>query len=282
MSSSRFSQVEGELAAARRSDEVKSQRLSQAASELAAAQRSEEAKSLRLSQVEADLAATRRSEETKALRLAQIEAELATARRSEETKVLRLSQVEAELAATQRSEDAKTSRLYQLEAELAALRRSNEITASRLARVEAELATVRRESEEAKRLLKQMEEKDHPRRLTPEQRTQFLNAVRGLPKGKVILSAVFHNKETHAVGAEILSLLKDSGFNVIEPAPLDFFTAGRPSSGLRIGYLNGSTEPPHVMTLRKGFNAIGLDPPTTNLINAHEDDVVEIQVTPKQ
>ena len=34
------------------------------------------------------------------------------------------------------------------------------------------------------------------------------------------------------------------------------------------------------MTVRKGFSAIGWDLPTTNLVNAQEKNVVEIQVTP--
>ena len=34
------------------------------------------------------------------------------------------------------------------------------------------------------------------------------------------------------------------------------------------------------MTVRKGLSAIGRDLPTTNLVNAHEKDVVEIQITP--
>jgi hypothetical protein len=176
----------------------------------------------------------------------------------------------------------KSSRLSHTEIELAAARRSEEGKSVRLLQVEAELAKARRSADEAKALVKQMEEKQHPRRMTPEQRSQFLNAVRGLPKGKVIVSAFFSNKETHDLGAEILSLLKETGFNVIEPAPLDFFTTSRPSSGIRIGYQNTTNSPSHAMTVRKGFSAIGWDLPTTNLVNAHEEDVVEIQVTPKE
>ncbi len=241
--------------------QTKSSRLSHTEVELATARDSEEAKSLRLSQVAAELAATQRSDEANALRLSQVGADLAAARRSEETKALRLSEIDAELAAARRSE---------------------EIKALLLSQAEAELAKARRTADEAKALVMQMEEKQHPRRMTPEQRTQFLNAVRGLPKGKVIVSAIFNNKETHDLGAEILSLLKDAGFNVIEPAPLDFFTTSRPSSGIRIGYQNTTNSPSHAMTVRKGFSAIGWDLPMTNLVNAHEEDVVEIQVTPKE
>jgi hypothetical protein len=198
---------------------------------------------------------------TKALRLSKVEAELAAARRSEETKALWLSQTAAELVAAQRSDEAKTLRL---------------------SKAEAELAVARRSEEEAKALAKQMEEKQGPRTITPEQRSQFLKAVHGLPTGRVIVSAFFDNKETHDFGAEILSLLKDAGFDVIERAPLNFFTTSRPSSGIRIGSQNITDPPPHFLTVRKGFRAMGLDTPTTNLVNAQEDDVVEIQVTPKQ
>jgi hypothetical protein len=242
-------------------DQTKSSRLSHTEIELAAARRSEEGKSVRLSQVAAELAATQRSDEENALRLSQVGADLAAARLSEETKALRLSEIDAELAAARRSEEMK---------------------ALLFSKAEAELATARRSVEEAKALVKLMEEKQHPRRMTTEQRSQFLNAVHGLPKGKVIVSAIFNNKETHDLGAEILSLLKEAGFNVIEAAPLDFFTTSRPSSGIRIGYQNTTNSPSHVLTVRKGFSAIGWDLPITNLVNAHEEDVVEIQVTPKE
>jgi hypothetical protein len=273
---------QAELAAMRRAEETKTSRLSQVEADLAAARRSEETKTSRLSQVEADLAAARRSEETKTARLSQVEVDLAAARRSEEMNALRLSQVEAELAAARRSEEAKASRLAQVEAELAAARRSEEAKTSRLAQVEAELAATQRSAEEAKGLAKQLEEKQGPRKITPEQRNQFLNAIRGQPTGRVIVSAFFDNKETHDFGAEILNLLKEDGFDVMERAPLNFFTTSRPSSGIRIGCENISNAPSHFFTVRKGFEAMGLDAPTTTIINAQEDDVVEIQVTPKQ
>ena len=239
-------------------------------------------KSSRLSHTETELAAARHSEEAKSVRLSQVAVELAATQRSDEANALRLSQVGADLAATRRSEETKALRLSEIDAELAAARRSEEIKALLLSQAEAELAKARSSADEAKALVKQMEEKQHPRRMTPEQRSQFLNAVRGLPKGKVIVSAIFNNKETHDLGAEILSLLKEAGFNVIEPAPLNFFTTSRPSSGIRIGYQNTTNSPSHVMTVRKGFSAIGWDLPTTNPVNAHEEDVVEIQVTPKE
>ncbi|MEY2527583.1 MAG: hypothetical protein QOE73_2354, partial [Verrucomicrobiota bacterium] len=41
-------------------------------------------------------------------------------------------------------------------------------------------------------------------------------------------------------------------------------------------------EPPQAETIRNGFRAMGWDPPTTTLVNSDADDVVEIQVTPKE
>lgn len=285
----RVSQLETELASARLSEETKSARLSQAAAELAATQRSEEAKTSRLAQVEADLAAAHDSETAKASRLAQLETELTAARGAEGAKTSRVTQLEAELAAARRADETKALRLSQLEAELATARRGDETKAFRLAQVEADLETARREAQEAKTqareakvLVEKNDEKQHPRRLTPEQRTEFLNAVRGMPTGKVIVSAFFNNTETHEIGTEILGLLNEAGFNVIEPAPLDFFTTSRPTSGIRIGFQSTHGAPSHVSTLRKGFTAIGLDPLTTSVVNAHERDVVEIQVTPKE
>lgn len=98
----------------------------------------------------------------------------------------------------------------------------------------------------------------------------------------MIVSAFFDNTEAHETGVEILGLLREAGFNVVESTPLDFFTTSRPPNGIRIGYQNTTTVPSHLTTLRKGFSAIGLDPSTTNPVNAHEKDVVEIQLTPKQ
>jgi len=45
---------------------------------------------------------------------------------------------------------------------------------------------------------------------------------------------------------------------------------------------NISDPPPHFTTVRQGLKAMGLDASTTTLINAREEDVVEIQVTPRQ
>src|SRR5437588_130073 len=142
----------------------------------------------------------------------------------DQTSAVHLSQLKIELTAALRAEQASSSRASQLEAELAAARKADETKALRLAQLEAELATARRSAEEARGLVGKIEEEQHPRRITPEQRTEFLKAVRGMPTGKVIVSAFFNNYETHEVGTEILGLLKEAGFNVIESVPLDFFT----------------------------------------------------------
>jgi hypothetical protein len=103
-----------------------------------------------------------------------------------------------------------------------------------------------------------------------------------MPTGKVIVSAFFDNKETHEFGAQILNLLKEDGFAVIQRAPINFFTTSRPSGGVRIGCENISAPPPHFATVRQGLKAMGVDAPTTTLINAREEGVVEIQVTPRE
>jgi hypothetical protein len=261
-------------------DQTKSLRQSQA--ELAAARRSEETKVSRLEKVETELAAARKSEKAASLRLSQIETELTAAKHSQESIASRLSKTVTELAAARRAIDEKTLLLSQAEAALAAARKSEEEKTLRLSQLEAELAIARRSAEEAETLAKQLEQKQGPRKITPEQRTEFLNAIRGMPTGKVIVSAFFDNQETHEFGAEILSLLKEDGFEVIQRAPLNFFTTSRPSSGVRIGCENISDPPPHFTTVRQGLKAMGLDASTTTLINAREEDVVEIQVTPRQ
>jgi hypothetical protein len=229
---------------------------------------------------EGKIAAPREEDPTKALH--KVRAELASARHSEEEKNARLTKIEIELAAAKRSTESTASRLAQLEKELAAARRATEQKALRLSQVEAELAIARHSADEAKATAQQLERGQGPRRITPEQRTQFLNAVRGLPTGKVIVSALFDNKETHEFAAEMLSLLKQDGFVVTQREPTNFFTTSRPSSGVRIGCEDLSNPPPHLATLRQGFKALGVDAPTTTAINAREEGVVEIQLTPRQ
>jgi hypothetical protein len=233
-----------------------------------------------LRQSQAELSA-RRSEETKASRLEKVETELAAAWKSEKATSLRLSQIETELTAAKHSQESMASRLSKTETELAAARRATDEKTLRLSQVEAELAIARRSAEGAETLTKQLEQKQGARKITSEQRTEFLKAIRGMPTGKVIVSAFFDNKETHEFGTQILGLLKEDGFEVIQRAPLNFFTASRPASGVRIGCENISDPPPHFTTVRQGLKAIGLDAPTTMLINAREEDVVEIQVTPR-
>ena len=213
--------------------------------------------------------------------LEQTQAELAAVRQSDEAKTLHFSEVEKELAATKRSEELMISHLSQIEMDLAAARRVAEEKALRLSQVEAELARARHSADEAKAMATQLEQKQGPRKITSEERAQFLNAVRGRPTGKVLVSAFFDNKETHEFGQEILMLLRDGGFEVIQRTPSNFFSTARPSNGVRIGCEDIVNPPPHFATVEAGFRAIGLDTPMTTLINTREKDVVEIQVTPK-
>jgi DNA-binding response OmpR family regulator len=211
-----------------------------------------------------------------------IQAELTAVRRSEEAKAMRLSQVEKELATTKRSEESMASRLSRVEKELAAARRVTEEKALRLSQVEAELARARISVEEARSIGRQVEQKQGPRKITPEQRAQFLNTVRGRPTGKVIVSVFFDHKETYDFGQEILNVVKEGGFEVIQSAPSNFFSSARPPDGVSIGCEDTVSPPPHFVTVDEGFRAIGVDAPITTLINAREKDVVEIQVTPVQ
>ena len=220
-------------------------------------------------------------EQDQAKALEQIRAELAAVRQSEEAKTLRLSELEKELQTTKGLEEWMASRLSQAEKDLAAIRRLAEEKGLRLAQVEAQLASARHSADEAKAMATQLEQKQGPRKITSEERAQFLNAVRGRPTGKVLVSAFFDNKETHEFGQEILMLLRDGGFEVIQRTPSNFFSTARPSNGVRIGCEDIVNPPPHFATVEAGFRAIGLDTPMTTLINTREKDVVEIQVTPK-
>jgi hypothetical protein len=236
----------------------------------------------RLSELQTELATARKAEESKGLRLAELDTELTKSRRAREVTAARVAQLQSELSTAHQSEEGKAARLAELEKTLAETRRSEEARASRVAQLEKDLAAARRSVDEANAQTKEIEQKQGPRRITPEQRTQFLTAARGLPTGKVIVSAFFDNRETHDFGAEILSLLKDAGFDVVERAPVNFFTTSRPSSGIRIGCQDMNNPPPHFATVRKVLAALGLEAPDTTVVNADEPDVVEIQITPRQ
>ena len=268
----------------RPSPQFSSSRVSQLEKELAAARRVEENKTARLAQLEGKLTDTQQSAEAKTSRLAQMESELANARRLEQARSSRLSQLEGKLTDTQRAEQTKAARLAQLETELAAVRRSDAEKTSRLAELEMQMKTTRPPADPAQpeTQMRRVEPGTGSRMITAAQRTQFLNAMRGHPTGKILISAFFENPETHQFGAELLSLFKDAGFIVLERAPVNFFTTSRPSSGIRLGCRDVNHAPRHYATVRSALEAIGIDAPMTSIVNAEEDDVVEIQITPKQ
>ncbi len=266
----------------RKSQKASARKISELETELAATRRSEKATSSQVSQLESKLTEARRSGEAKAVQLAQVQGELANVHRLDEAKTSKLSQVESKLTDAQRAEAAKASRLTQLETELANVRRIEEQRLARLSELEKELNTARQSASQAQESVQRVEAKQGPRTIPPLQRTQFLEAVRGLPTGKVIVSAFFENQETHAFGADLLHLLKEAGFDAVERAPVNFFTTSRPSSGIRIGCQDVTHAPPHFPTMRKGLEAMGLDVPNTSIVNAEAPDVVEIQITPRQ
>ena len=222
------------------------------------------------------------SPEASSSRISQLEKDLTAARRTEEAWSSKLSQLQGKLTDVQHSEEAKASRVSQLEGELAKTRQSEQQKTSRLSELESELKTTRRSADQAQAQARRFESEQGPRVITPEQRAQFLEAVRGLSTGKILVSAFFENKETHEFGADLLTLLKEAGFDTVERAPVNFFTTSRPSGGIRIGCQDIAHAPAHFATVRKGFEAIGLNVPNTSIVNAEEDDVVEIQITPKQ
>jgi uncharacterized coiled-coil DUF342 family protein len=257
-------------------------RLSELQTELASARKAEASKGSRLAEVDAELTKARQAGETTAARVAQLQSELTSVHQSEEGKAARLAEIEKKLADAQRSDETRATRIAELEKKFSETQRSDEAKAARVAELEKELVLARRSVEQANAQTKEVELKQGPRRLTPEQRTQFLAAARGLPTGKVIVSAFFDNQETHEFGAEILNLLKEAGFDVVERAPVNFFTTSRPSSGIRIGCQDMNNPPAHLASVRKVLAAVGLEAPDTTVVNADEPDVVEIQITPRQ
>jgi multidrug efflux pump subunit AcrA (membrane-fusion protein) len=232
--------------------------------------------------VEIQLPEVRQAEQEKSLRLSQTEADLAATQKSEKEKTERLTQLESELAKIRQSDEAKTVRVSQVESELTLAKRSADENATRLKTLEADLVQAKRSAEEAKAVAGKLEAAQRPRIIAPEQRLAFLEAVHGQSRGKIIVSAIFFNKEAHDFGNQIVKLLNDSGFTLLEPTPMNFFTTARPPGGIRIGFKNESNEPAEVATLLKGFRAIDLDPPITTVVNSDADDVVEIQITPRE
>ena len=276
----RVSKAEADLAAVRRTDETKGSRISKLEADLAAAQTATEQKNSRITQLETNLAAARTANEKNNSRIAELEAGLNTEQTATKQKDSRIAELETNLAAVQATNEKNSSQLAQLEVELHAERAANEQKSSRLSQLEPALATAKKSAEEAKALAKKLEDNEEPRTIGPERRSRFLEAVNGMPKGKVIVSAIFFNKETHTLGEEIVSLLKRAGFEVLSPEPLNFFTTSRPSSGIRIGFKNSGATPPEAVTLEKGFTTMGWPPEVTSLVNGEGQDVVEIQVTP--
>jgi len=233
--------------------------------------------------------------------LARLTKELAEARSSVEARRADLTKTTAELDRIQKSEKTKTELVAKLESDVATIRRSEEEKSSRVAQLEGQISELRRADEEKTNRLSQMQKDleaaqkaskqalaswvaptpEAGREISESQRTAFMQAVKGLPTGKVIISAFFENRETHEFGRSVLKLLKGAGFDVVEQAPVNFFTTSRPSSGLRIGCEDMAHPPPHFATLRKGFQAMGIEISDSSIVNADASDIVEIQITPK-
>jgi len=277
-----LTQLQADLQKVRASEDAKSLRLTQTEADLAAAQKAIMEQTTRVNELEARLVELGRSDEEKTSRLSQTDTDLEAARKADQNKTEQLAKVETDLARARESEQAKTVRISQLESDLSSAQRAAQDNATRVAKLENDLVQARKAADEAKATAGKLEAAHGPRAITPEQRLAFLEAVRGQSRGRVIVSAIFFNKETHEFGRQLSQLLKDAGFTLLEPEPLNFFTTGRPPSGIRIGFKSENNEPAHVATLLKGFRAIGMDPPMTTLVNSDADDVVEIQVTPRE
>ena len=267
--------------AAKREKALAASRVSKLAAELETARHSEDLNKARAAQLERELGEARLAEKTNAARLTQLQADLSKARQSDEQKQSQVAQLEGEVATARVAERNNGARVAQLEADLANTRRADEEKGVRLAQMEIDLQNARQSTDQAKAETKRVESAEGPRVIAAEQRKQFIDSVRGLPTGKVLVSAFFENPETHQFGAELLNLLKGAGFSVVERAPLNFFTTSRPSSGVRIGCQDINNPPPHFETVRKALESIGLEASNTNIVNADDGDVVEIQVTPK-
>ena len=230
-----------------------------------------------------ELAEARSSAEAKRADLAKAAAELDRIQKSEKAKTERVAKLENDVATIRRSEEEKSSRVAQLEGQISELRRADGEKATRLSQVQKDLEAAKKTSEQQAVAVtaRPTPAAETGRLISENQRTAFMQAVQGLPTGKVIISAFFENKETHDFGRSVLKLLKEAGFTVVEQAPVNFFTTSRPSGGVRIGCEDMSHPPAHFATLRKGFEAMGIEIPDSSVVNSDSNDVVEIQITPK-
>jgi hypothetical protein len=229
-----------------------------------------------------ELTEARSSAEAKRADLAKAATELDRLQKSEKAKTERVAKLENDVATIRRSEEEKSSRVAQLEGQISELRRGEDEKATRISEMQKDMETARRTSEKQAVAARSTPPTTEAGRLISEtQRTAFMQAVQGLPTGQVIISAFFENKETHDFGRSILKLLKDAGFTVVEQAPVNFFTTSRPSGGVRIGCEDMAHPPAHFATLRKGFEAMGIEIPDSSVVNADATDIVEIQITPK-
>ncbi len=265
---------------ARRADMARLQR------ELAEAQKSDKTKTERVARLENDFETVKRSEQEKSSRVAQLEEQLGRVQKTEAERNSKLAQLEEQLGRVQKTDTEGTSRLAQLEEQLGRAQKTDAERAARLAQLEKDLETARQASAEktspAFAAAAQLPVTGTSRAITGAQREQFLHAVQGRATGKVLVSAFFENKETHDFGNSVIALLKAAGFEVIEQAPVNFFTTSRPSSGMRIGCENMAHPPKHFSTVRSGFEAMGIEIPDASVVNAQTPDVVEIQITPRE
>src|SRR4051812_14591307 len=250
-------QTNGNTAAEARAEKGKVDKLTK---ELTEARLFADSKKADLARTTTELDRIQQSEKAKGERVAKLESDFETVRRLEEEKSSRVRQLEEQLQSFRDADTQKTARLSQLQKDLESAKKSpSEMTVA-----EGPPPTTAR------------------RTLGVAQRETFLQAVRGHATGKVIVSAFFENKETHDFGASVINLLKEAGFTVVEQAPANFFTTSRPSSGIRIGCEDMTHPPPHFLTLRKAFEAMGMEIPDASIVNADGNDIVEVQITPKE
>lgn len=228
-----------------------------------------------------ELAAARSSTEAKKADLAKATAELDRIQKSEKAKTERVVKLENDVATIRRAEEEKSSRVAQLEGQISQLRRADDEKTTRLSQVQKDLEAAKKTSERQAIAARPTPAPETGRLISETQRAAFTRAIQGLPTGKVIISAFFENRETHDFGRSILKLLRDAGFTAVEQAPVNFFTTSRPSSGIRIGCEDMNHPPAHFATLRKGFEAMGIEVPDSSVVNADSNEVVEIQITPK-
>lgn len=130
-----------------------------------------------------------------------------------------------------------------------------------------------------KRDSEQLKEKQRPRVILDEQKTAFLKALEGAPRGRVLLSYKFQDDEARLFALQIRDLLETAGYEPNQANNLAWFQGDEPRAGIGIRIASVETQPLYSGALQRALQAIGIEPILQS--GAFNKDVPEIRVGSK-